>query len=88
MIYGYDKKNNIFYVADHFKYGKYSFEVCSFEEINSAFAIHMKQVFNDLEYTRFIQLIKPDINWIRNRYYFASEKERKYMSSFNIVSLA
>lgn len=37
LIYGYDKDNKIFNVADFFDRGKYSFEITSFDEINIAY---------------------------------------------------
>lgn len=37
FIYGYDMMKKIFYISDNFKYGKYSQEVCTFEEFRTAF---------------------------------------------------
>jgi hypothetical protein len=36
LIYGYDAIQKIFYVADNFKYGKYSFSTCTFGELENA----------------------------------------------------
>lgn len=37
FVYGYDSEKRIFYVCDNFKNGKYSREVCTFEEFRTAF---------------------------------------------------
>lgn len=37
FIYGYDLQEKMFYVADFFEYGKYSFETVSFEELRQAY---------------------------------------------------
>lgn len=36
-IYGYNKSAGIVYIMDHFQDGKFSFETCSFDEINEAY---------------------------------------------------
>lgn len=36
FVYGYDREKSIFYVADFFKNGKYSFSECSFFEMKNA----------------------------------------------------
>lgn len=47
MVYGYDNKNELLYIADHFKNGKYSFEKCSYEEMNRAFYSDKSQIKKD-----------------------------------------
>lgn len=37
LIYGYDAMQKKFYIADSLKYGKYSFETCSYAELENAF---------------------------------------------------
>ncbi len=37
FIYGYDMEKRIFHVCDNFKNGKYSREICTFEEFRTAF---------------------------------------------------
>ncbi len=37
FVYGYDLENNLVFVADNFRYGKFSFEKCGFSEFEEAF---------------------------------------------------
>ena len=68
MVYSYDENKHIFYVADHFSSGKYSFEVCSFDELKSSYDIINSAIPLELEHTRYNQLIKAGYNLSRLKF--------------------
>lgn len=56
LIYGYDEKEGVFYVADNNKYGKYDFMKYKFEEVVDAFRAMQ---YNDFRDTKTINLVRP-----------------------------
>lgn len=65
LIYGYDEDN--FYVADHFKDGKFSFQLMSIDELIHTYDIETqpKKIQDRHQHANLIQLIKPEIDLYR-----------------------
>lgn len=57
FVYGYNQDKRIFYVADNFKNGKYSFEVCSFNELAEAYYNISEEDESYLTFDRCIDLL-------------------------------
>jgi len=68
LIYGYDRTEKVFYIADNFKGGKYTFAKCSFMEMEQAIGGMRPQDENQGEFDRAIELIgyngekRPDLS--------------------------
>jgi hypothetical protein len=57
LIFGYDIMNKIFYIADNFKYGKYSFETCTYFELENAFYNLREEDENHAAFSNSIELL-------------------------------
>ncbi len=82
FIFGYDLGKNIYYCADHFASGKYSFEACDMEEVLAAISsIKDKKYINKAKGERFIedyfcfQFYRYDFLRHRIKIKFLSEKK-------------
>jgi hypothetical protein len=65
FVYGYDKKNNQFHVADNFVFGKYSYEVIPFEELEEGYnQIHLTGQNDWMDGVEFIKYRQRSLNYI------------------------
>ena len=56
LIYGYDEKKRVFYIADNNNYGKYDFMQYNFDDVINAFRA---MNYNDFRDTKTINLVRP-----------------------------
>ena len=85
IIYGYDFEEKNLFVADHFKGGKFSKEVCAFQEFLEAFDSYKLELFSSLPaFMRSVQMIKKETDFLRLRYSMYTPKQMDTMLTFNI----
>lgn len=94
MVYGYDLDNKELYIADHFVNGRYSFAVCSFDEMEAAVNIRNPSIednrfLRDYKVFRFFRfddsLYKYKIHYTydyRNRFDFSVERVRESLRDY------
>jgi|GEM_PF-4653430 len=74
FIYGYERESSIIYIMDHFKTGKFTFEQCSYYELNNAF-YKIKNAENIFNYSYDVRVIN------------ISEKAEYHITKDLIISL-
>ena len=80
MIYGYDKKERIFYIADHFKGGYYTSSSCGFEEL-----IQSIQYNKDEYFTHRLQLIEFDKSLTKYKILIQNDHKFLYKLDFHYI---
>ena len=88
LIYGYDDKNEIVFLADHFQNGFFSMQSCTYKELIVAFDTYAVERFNiNPAFLNSVQLVKKEDSLMRLRYSMYSEKEMVEAMSINTLRI-
>ncbi len=85
IIFGYNKKEALFYIADHFQKGYFEKKTCTFEELINALDTYKVELFNEnYAFLNSAQLIKRETDLMRLRFSMYTPEEMDYILSLNL----
>jgi len=82
LIYGYNEAENLFYIADHFKSGKYMFGNCSFAEMENAVTCLGIEDEGYLGFNGCIELLSYNNDFIRNKYELSIQRIKDSLKAY------
>lgn len=85
LIFGYNKKNKLYKVADHFNNGRFEIASCSFDELEKAVDTYDPDLFDkNPAFLNSIQMIHKEENLMRLRFSMYNSQQMGYLLSFNL----
>jgi hypothetical protein len=88
LIFGYDEKEQLFHIADHFNSGFFEKGVCKFSELEYSMDTFSPNLFpNAVAFLNSVQLIKKEKSLHRLRFSLYNPDEMAYIGTLNITRI-